>query len=106
MVEKNSIEEMFEEHIKQEPKEYDVYFKEVDRGIESSEHIRWRLKKERLEKVKNLSNELRNKIFSKFKQGGISIKEVADYFQVNSEAVGALIYYNIKNTTALREESI
>ena len=101
----NQIEEMYEEHLETEPKNYSKIYDD-DIKIQSDQYIRWSIIRDNLKSVVDIDPEKRQKILDRFKKGGISIGGVADLFEEDSMAVGNLIYFNIKSASFLVEESV
>lgn len=52
-----TIEQIYEEHLKKEPKKFARFFPEIKQGIETLEHTRWRIEKDTLELVKTIPKE-------------------------------------------------
>lgn len=69
-------------------------------------HDVWVRAKKKIEDLDSLGKELREKIYQKFHEGGISVGKVAELFEVDSEVVGDLIMINIENVSVARGESL
>ncbi len=100
-----TLEEIFEEHQKKEPKEFDKRYKDVGIDFESLEHRRWRFDLDRLTALLNVKEEKRNEILRTIKQGK-TLGEVAKEFEETLDVVGDILYFNIKKIHTLNEVSI
>ncbi len=101
------IEEIFKEHINNIPEKKWIFFdRESGLRLNTKEFISWKLKYDKLQTLKHIAKEKRQEILDKFRQGSITIGEIAKKFKVSSEAVGDLIYYNISSVSLLNKESI
>jgi len=104
--EDKTIEELYEEHLKKEPKQYARFYPELDSGIESSEYIKWKIEKDNLELVKSIPLEKRKEILSHLKNGNSVGQTAKDFGIENHMAVFYLINYNICDVQMLNKESI
>jgi hypothetical protein len=87
------------------PKFVDRYLK-LGIEYETPEHIEWNIIKQHYVNIISVPKEKRQDILNCFKQGGISIKEVAEKFDLDSEVVGDIILVNIKQSSYLGSETV
>lgn len=102
----NSIEQIYEEHLNKEPTQYERFYPEVNMGIETKEHISWKIEKDNLELVKSIPKEKRIRALDLIKKGK-TCGEVARELGIKDYmAVFYLINYNIEDLQILRSVSI
>ena len=81
-----SIESVYEKHLKNEPKIISEH------GFETKEHIKWHIEKENLRLVMTIPKEKRQEIMEYLKHG-YTIGETAEHFNIKDHmAVGYLLY--------------
>ena len=91
----------------QEPKnKFDQKLLESGMEFETDEYTSWKIANEHFKRLNSISKELRSLILEKFKEGGISISEVAEFFEVKTDLVADIICFNIKQASYLGDESI
>jgi len=100
-----TLKEMFEEHQKKEPEEFDRRFKEVGIDFESDEHRGWRMMLDRLTALLNVSEEKRKEILRVIKTGK-TLGEVRKEFEETLDVVSDILYFNINKVHILKEVSI
>lgn len=101
-----TIEQIYEEHLKKEPEKYDIYYSDVNMGIETKEYIHWKIEKDNLELIKSIPKEKRIRALDLIKKGK-TCGEVAKELDIeNHMAVFYLINYNIEDLQILRSVSI
>ena len=101
-----TIEELYEEHLKKEPEQFARFYPEIEFGIESSEHIKWKIEKENLDLVKLIPLKKRKEILNHLKSGNSVGQTAKDFGIENHMAVFYLINYNICDVQMLNKESI
>lgn len=90
-----------------EPEKFDQrLLRELKIESETPEHIGWRIANEYFIRVNSISQKQRQNILYLFKQGGISVGEVAEVFDVEADVVGDLLMFNIKSKKYFSEVSI
>lgn len=105
-MEDKSIELIYEEHLKNEPIEYQRFYPEIKMGIETKEHIRWKIEKDNLELVKSIPKEKRIEALNLIKKGK-TCGDVARELGIKDHmVVFYLINYNIEDLQILRSVSV
>ena len=99
------MEEIYENHLKQKPKQYSKFFKDINRGIETNKYIDWKIRKKMLKDAVEIPKEKRQEILDTLKEG-LTIGEVGRKLKIDSEIVSTVLYYNITNVKMLRSKSI
>ncbi len=101
-----NIESIYEDHLENEPKRYGKFFPEINMGLETETHIKWKIEKEHLELVKSIPKEKRIEALNLLKKSK-TCGEVARKLDIpNHMAVFYLIYYNLEDISILRSVSI
>lgn len=91
---------------KREPVKYDAYLLKKGMSLETSEHINWKLEKERYDEFNSVPKDTRQEIITLFRKGGITIGELGERFHISSEVAGNIIYLNLQAVHFLREKSL
>lgn len=98
-----SIEEMFEQHLRNKPVKFYLFEK---MRMKTDKYIEWEIKKENLELVKSIPKEKRNEIL-KYLKTGATIGDTAKHFKIRDHmAVSYLLLFNIQHVSILRSESL
>jgi len=101
-----TIEQIYEEHLKKEPRKYDKFYESVGVGIQSDSYIKWKIEKENIELVKSIPMDKRIEALKLLKKGK-TCGTVARELGINNHmAVFYLINYNIEDISVLRRVSI
>ena len=105
-MQENSIELIYEEHLKKEPTQYERFYNDINMGWETKEHIRWKIEKDNLELIKSIPKEKRIEALNLIKKGK-TCGEVARELGIKDHmAVFYLIKYNIEDLKILRSISV
>lgn len=90
-----------------EPKEkYDRRFIKDGIKFKTDEYRAWMIANEHFKRLNSISQGMRQKIFKRFKEGGISIKDTGKLFNVDPYLVSDIVVFNIEDISILREVSI
>ena len=104
-MENKTIEQFYEEHLKEEPERYSKEFKKkYNVEMKTSEWIAWDIRNKDLESLKRINPKKRSLIMDYLKKGN-NVGETAKKFNEDSNVVFALIGYNIVDYKMLREGS-
>lgn len=104
-MENTTLESIYQEHMKKEPKRYSKFFKEINRGIETGDYITWKIKGKQLSEAIKVPRNKRQEVLDTLKKG-LSIGETGKELKIDSEVVSTILYYNIGSVKMLRSESI
>jgi hypothetical protein len=88
-----------------EPEVYDKRGLKLGLKFETPEHIDWRVKNQHYINFNSVSKEIRQKVLTTWRSGGISIKEVATQFNLSSDVVADILYLNIHHIPLMNLES-
>ncbi len=103
--EQKNLKEIYEDHLKQKPKQYLKFYEEINCGLETDEYIDWKIKGKMLDDAVKIPKILRKEILDTLRSG-LSIGEVGEKLEIDSEVVSTVLYYNITDVKILRSESI
>lgn len=105
-MEKQTIEQIHEEHLKEEPVKYREDFKKkYNVEMKTNGWIGWDIRNRDIESLTRISPEKRVLIMDYIKEGN-SVGETAKKFNEDSNVVFALIGYNLVNYKMLGEGSV
>ena len=101
-----TIQEIYDEHLKKEPKEkWDKNFLKFDMQHPTSEWARWEFDRKRIDALIQLGQEKREEILKEIKTGK-KLGEVCKIFNLSLDIVSDVLYYNIKSIHVLEAQSI
>ena len=101
-----TIEQIHEEHLKEEPEKYRRDFtKKYNLELETDKWIGWKIRMRDIESLMSIKPKKRILIMDYIKKGN-SVGETAKKFNEDSNAVFALIRYNILDCKMLKEGSV
>jgi len=90
---------------KPEPTKFRPELLKLGMEYETDEYISWSVEKQHYDNFNSISKELRQKVLNRWREGGISVGDVAKEFKLDSKVVGDVIYLNIKNVAMLNTDS-
>ena len=101
-----TLEEVYKKHLDKKPqKQYNKFFKEINKGIETNSYIGWRIRGKMLKDAVEVPEAKRQEVMDALREG-LTIGDVGKKVKLDSEVVSTILYYNITDVKVLRSKSI